>query len=348
MTTFTSSRPAEPHVGSAAMTVVPARLDDLVFARAATARQPQSSADIARATRVYAPATFEDARWANAIADSVERLRTSNALDPQQRAIGGSTAAARRFRLSGAVTWKRIVHRIVPGLALGIPGDDAKSHNRLKDSRGWAAAVIGRAQGLWRQGPPPTWTSTCDAIVWRSLHLTGNVKRTPPEIRAHFVGLVLGADSGPPDRMIRLLAARETGAARADLRALREALVRRWLCGQEITSTVHPVGAATVPSSDLTTFATAVREAAASSTDGVFGGRKVFIASVWRTVRGHSAAQGLSLDEFKRRLIAAQKAGLVILARADLVSAMDPDAVRESETVHLEARYHFVERESTP
>lgn len=347
MTTLTSSRPAEPLVGSAATTVVPSRLDDLVFARAATAHGPQSNADIARATRVYAPATFEDTRWTTAIADSVERLRAGNALDSQQRAIGGGTAAARRFRFSGAVTWKRIVHRIVPGLALGIPGDDAKSHNRLKDSRSWAAAVVGRAHGLWRQGPPPTWTSMCDAIVWRSLHLTGNVKRTPPEIRAHFVGLVLGASSGPPDRMIRLLAARETGAARADLRALREALVRRWLCGQEITSTVHPA-AATVPSSDLAGFATAVREAAARSTDGGFGARKVFIANVWRTLRDHPAARGLSLDEFKHRLIAAHKAGLVGLARADLVGAMDPDAVRESETVHLEARYHFVERESTP
>ena len=84
------------------------------------------------------------------------------------------------------------------------------------------------------------------------------------------------------------------------------------------------------------------------ATDGTFGGRKVFISTVWRGVREQPAFRDLSLEQFKRELVAAHKAGLVSLARADLTAAMDAAAVRESETTHLEARYHFVERERTP
>lgn len=56
----------------------------------------------------------------------------------------------------------------------------------------------------------------------------------------------------------------------------------------------------------------------------------------------------MPLDAFKRQLLSAHKAGLLVLARADLVAAMNPRDVAESETAHLEARYHFVEREGEP
>jgi hypothetical protein len=230
-------------------TVLPARLDDLVFARLATTRRASAGADLVRATRAYAPSTFDDARWTAAIDESVARLRAARALDARDRAVGGARAAARRFHRKSPVTWKQLVERVVPGLALGIRPNDARGHRRLT-------------------------------------------------------------------------------------RALRQDLVRRWLCGEEPTA-----------SFDLAVFGGAVREAAARSVDGTFGPRKVFIASVWSAVRDHPVARGMSLDDFKRQLLAAHRAGLVTLARADLAGAMNPDAIRESETAHLEARYHFVERE---
>jgi hypothetical protein len=296
------------------------RLDDLVLARVGTSTRPPSADEVARALRPLAPATFDDARWAGAIRESLERLQPAAASE-----------IARRFGVTGAVTWKRIAERVVPGLALGIPPADARSHGRLKDRDQWAAAIVGRALGLWRQGPPPSLPAVCDALVWRALSLGGTPKRTPPEIRAHFVSQVFPAGAGSAERTIRLLAASQVGAPRADLRALREALVRRWLVGQDWEPAAPD-------------FAAAVRDAADHATDGVFGERKVFIRNVWRTLRAHPAFGSLALDEFKHRLIDAHKAGLVTLARADLVAAMDPEAVRESETSHLEARYHFVEK----
>ena len=48
------------------------------------------------------------------------------------------------------------------------------------------------------------------------------------------------------------------------------------------------------------------------------------------------------MNAFKQRLVEANSKGLLRLSRADLVSAMDPELVAESETRYLNARFHFV------
>ena len=50
----------------------------------------------------------------------------------------------------------------------------------------------------------------------------------------------------------------------------------------------------------------------------------------------------LTLTEFKLRLIDANSHNLLHLSRADLVQAMDPQLVAESETAYLNATFHFV------
>lgn len=73
-----------------------------------------------------------------------------------------------------------------------------------------------------------------------------------------------------------------------------------------------------------------------------WGGRKVFMCDV-------AAALGADLATCKAFMVAAHKAGLLTLARADLVESMDPAKVAASEAWHMpggEARgtadYHFV------
>ena len=51
---------------------------------------------------------------------------------------------------------------------------------------------------------------------------------------------------------------------------------------------------------------------------------------------------GLSMDDFKSHLIAAQRAQMLSLARADLVAAMPGAAVATSEIMHNGASYQFV------
>ena len=89
---------------------------------------------------------------------------------------------------------------------------------------------------------------------------------------------------------------------------------------------------------------------------GRFGDRKVFIASLWAMML-HIEAQtrtlpcGATLEQFKAWLLRGLRltrdgtergAPLVVLARADLVAAMDPTMVAASETVTDGATFHFV------
>jgi hypothetical protein len=310
--------------------LLPERLDDLVRARIATRTKPATAEALAGELAAYAPTHATSRPWSSEVDAAL--ARTGPRVDDDVR-----RALAARFG-SSKPPWQALVTKTIPALALGVAVDDKRTLARLAKREDWAAAITARALGLWDDGPPPRLSAVCDAVVWRGLGLAGKAKRTPPEIRAHFVHQLLAAGSGPPERLLPLLAARELGIVRADLRALREALVRRWLCGQEWGA------APRAEARSIGDFASAVRDSAEHATDGVFGGRKVFISTLWKDMRGHPAFGALTLAEFKAQLLAAHKAGLLALARADLTAAMDASAVRDSETSHLEARYHFVER----
>ncbi|HEY5928075.1 MAG TPA: hypothetical protein VIV11_40590, partial [Kofleriaceae bacterium] len=93
-------------------------------------------------------------------------------------------------------------------------------------------------------------------------------------------------------------------------------------------------------------FADDVRHVARAANDGVFGERKVFIASAWHDMRRRPGYTALTLDDFKVRLVRAHRSGELVLARADLVAAMNPDLVAASETVADGATFHFVMRET--
>lgn len=83
---------------------------------------------------------------------------------------------------------------------------------------------------------------------------------------------------------------------------------------------------------------------------GRFGDRKVFIAALWRQLRTSPAFEGMTLPEFKERLVEANQKRLLVLARADLVSAMDSKEVAESEweAPDRSRSYHFVIDQTAP
>ncbi len=88
---------------------------------------------------------------------------------------------------------------------------------------------------------------------------------------------------------------------------------------------------------------TAVRDAIATiGSDGRFGKENVFVSALWRQIASDQRLPELSLDRFKRWLIAANRDQLVDLARADLVDAMDARLVEESEIEDLGSTFHFV------
>jgi hypothetical protein len=76
-------------------------------------------------------------------------------------------------------------------------------------------------------------------------------------------------------------------------------------------------------------------------TEGRFG-EKVYVSAIWRTIERDRKAGELSLDHFKRWLLGANRDGWLVLARADLIGAMDAKQVTESEIHDRGATFHFV------
>ncbi len=303
------------------MKLVPDRLDLTVLARIATSTGRPTLPELAGSLRRFSPATVGDGEWTRSIEEALERTQQ---LDP-------ASELARRLGLGGKPTWKQLAERVLPALGLGLAASDEKTASRLTGRDEWTAAIAGRALGLWTSGPAPSLSALCDAYAWKSLGLPGRAKRCPPEVRALFLQRELQTEPGPPDRLLRLFVARELSAARPELRVLRDALVRNWIHGKTL-------GAAS-------TFADDVRQAARSAQHGVFGDRKVFISAVWEELRRSGRWSALSGPEFKRRLLDAQRSGSLELARADLVAAMDPRLVADSETLADGASFHFIVRE---
>jgi hypothetical protein len=104
-----------------------------------------------------------------------------------------------------------------------------------------------------------------------------------------------------------------------------------------------PAALLTASTVDLPAFAARVMEVARSLTgDARFGASgKVFINRVWRVLQG----EWVSREEFNTALVQAIRTGVpgFLMSRADLVSAMNPVDVAESEVRNLGARYHFVD-----
>lgn len=295
--------------------MIVARLESLVIARIASSARRGSATEVATALQRFAPTNQTEAAWREQVASIVSSLEMRG---DGPKAIG-----------KPGTRWAQLVDKIFPALALGIAPADTKAHARLAGRDAWTAAIAARALGLWTDGPPPSLSAVCDAYAWQQLGLAGKPKRCPPEVRAVFLQRELQTSSSPPDRLLRLYAAKQLDAPRPELRALRDALVRNWLQGRELAPR----------------FADNVRDVARSTTSGVFGDRKVFISSVFDELRRHPTWASLTLADFKAQLVRAHRAGDVVLARADLVAAMNPDLVAASETQAEGASFHFIVRE---
>lgn len=138
------------------------------------------------------------------------------------------------------------------------------------------------------------------------------------------------------------IAAKATGAARSDKGAITTALVRRWLvAAPQLTGT--GVEAQMPVPFDIETFVRDVLSAATHANGGRWDGAKVFVNHVWRQMTAEGKRSGLNLESFKAHLLEANRQGLLHLSRADLVHAMPPEDVRESEISSFGDVLHFIQ-----
>jgi hypothetical protein len=339
--------------------IAASRLEALVVARAQMVRGRASLAELVAPLARFAPAELTVEAWRDRLGEVAGELRAQGVLDDAHR-VRDTGELARRIGRTTARSWRKLAELVLPALGLAVAPDDGKAHARLAGRDAWAAAIVARTLGVWRDGPPPSLAALCDALAWRELGLPGAPKRCPSEIRALFVQRRLASEPGPPERLVRVLAAREIAAPRPELSALLAALVRCWLSDRalgpaepappadpaEPAELARRSGAAPPasppPAAPPRAFAEDVLAAARATRDGWFGDRKVFAAPVWRELRRDSRWAELALDDFKARLVAAHRAGALVLARADLVAAMDPELVAASEIAVDGATFHFL------
>jgi hypothetical protein len=198
-------------------------------------------------------------------------------------------------------------------------------------------ALLARALGV-ALPPNPTLTRVTDAWLADKLEL---------EIRPFTLGSLrvelLGRELGVPFRAKRTLeetariaAAKAANSAKADAQSLIAALTAAWLEQGPAISAPAPASA------DSPGVAEKVKAVLHRPELRRFGPNKVFIASLWDALAGDPTIGALGQEGFKQALVEAHRRGELELARADLVSAMDPTDVATSEVLHLNAAYHFV------
>ena len=76
---------------------------------------------------------------------------------------------------------------------------------------------------------------------------------------------------------------------------------------------------------------------------GRYGSERAFVSSTHKAAVAQGKIPRISLAAFKSKLVEANRRGHLRLHRADLVGAMDPKLVRDSEIKHLNADFHFIE-----
>jgi hypothetical protein len=155
---------------------------------------------------------------------------------------------------------------------------------------------------------------------------------------------LMGSERLKRETLAKQLPLFETGLTSATADAVRCNVVRAWLGrGPRAPRPAHASEPSPGEPFDLPAFASTVKALAAKSSRlARFHDNKVFIAALWRATHEEPSFPRLALSEFKQRLVEANSQNLLRLSRADMVSAMDPQLVTDSETVYLNATFHFV------
>jgi uncharacterized protein (DUF2267 family) len=227
--------------------------------------------------------------------------------------------------------WSAVIARYLFPRAAGLSTSAA---GKLNNGDRLAALILKRKYGL-AAGAGSTVSQVLEAIACKELGFSGET--TLADLACAVLSRFMGSERLTKEKLVKQLPLFQTGLTAVKADAARCKVVRDWLGGPP------PSESPAHEAFDLSTFAATVRALAASSPpQDRFHDNKVFIAALWRASQRESSFPRLSLPEFKRRLVEANSQNLLHLSRADLVQAMDPQLVADSETGFLNANFHFV------
>lgn len=254
--------------------------------------------------------------------------------------------------------WSTIRDEHLAMMQLGLSPSSADARKLLTKGESLAVGVLRTAL---KHPNVTTLEELCDALLTDALGFSPTGMRLG-ELRAHMLAKCAGvATAGDMADVANNAAKKHLGTSKAGKRPFGRALAQRWAY-QNVqapkTVNVHaeeiaqpssprvqagPSGNAPVVPPPEAALLTLVREAIPRvGSDGRFGAEKVFVSAIWKQIEHARRPLDMSLSEFKRWLVTANRKQLLDLARADLVSAMDPKLVAESEIDDFGTRFHFV------
>jgi hypothetical protein len=236
-----------------------------------------------------------------------------------------------------ATSWLRFQQKYLQRLVLPSAG-----HATSADP-----ALLLIAEQLRASDSPKTSVSLVNSWLVRAFGVRSS-KLTLDSLRAALLARELGVPPKPKlDDVVRLGAAKLAGSPKATRGDLVRSLTSRWLAGEpsaialRAEAKIRPEPA--TKSTQGPDLVRKIRAAASGTGARRFGPDKVFIASVWESLRNDPDVSALGEQGFKRALVEAHRAGTLVLSRADLIAAMDPRDVAASEIRHLNATYHFIQ-----
>jgi hypothetical protein len=312
------------------------RFDVLVLARLSVPRPPKQG-DIAKSLRALVGPAMTVGQWRERQTALLDSLRARSLVEGMRLTESGARALCEQLGVAKLPRWAVIRDHFLPTLAIGDKGE----------TTGEALPVAIAADQL-RVPRQRTWSQLLDQVVALELGLPAG-KITIDLIRVHLLARRAGLQPrGRADEVVKRIAATAVHAPNASARALRPALVRRWLGADgSVAAGIDARPPAAFPTSPPPTddglFVQLVADALRTiGPEGRYGPHKVFISAIWRQIRHDQRRDGMTLPDLKRRLVEANRAGTFSLARADLVGAMDRSEVTESEISDLGSTFHFV------
>jgi hypothetical protein len=329
------------------MDTADSRLAGLALAWLSTRAKKQGTRkELEQALRPLVEHRWSRAQWTTRLEALVEELTRSGLATVRGRSALELTTEGRAQSLrflglekppARELTWKKLKQTYLLARSLDLAPSRGVLE-RMAQADGVRAALLKRQHRL-DGAEAPSLAQVRDRLLWRQLGVETTQRFTLRAAQAHLLGKLLESGATDPGRAVEQLAARAAGATRVDAEALRLAALRGWLlpAGTEPPPTPTPTAEAT-PTDPIATFAQRVLTVARSSPTGRFGHNKVFISHVWRALRPEVGSREL----FDARLLEANRARHLSLTRADLVTAMDPTDVAESEVNSSGSSFHFV------
>jgi hypothetical protein len=319
-----------------------------------SAPKPPSDPELAKVLAELAM-PIDGAQPVQVVAATVAQLRRRGLVhEPTQKAPkhytltdAGQRALRTGFALDKTPLWKDIHKNHLIACALGLEPGSKAALTSTKDASTIANTIVKQHYKTNRV------FEIADKMIAELIGLPpGPV--TLKRMRAHVLARKAGIGAELPAKKIAVqLAAKIIGQPCTDKKTMSQALIRRWVYEaqgvQVVTTPRAPSGQTTLglvpahnPGSGDALLSVVRETIPRIGADGRFGTEKVFVSALWHRIERDSRIPNWSLDRFKRWLITANRDQLLDLARADVVGAMDPKLVAESEIEDLGATFHFV------